>query len=343
MNTDKSRRYCLNLIPLPPRRQGRKANILSALCAFAVKAFFVVLVALLLVGCDDGLYSGTLIFDGEHHFTAETPLPGDLLLRAGTAEFTRGSQVGGSLYVVGGTLLLDGVVAGDLVVLDGRVTVGPTAVIGGDLRYSGETVTLAETAVVQGQVVAGGLALPLEDQPRATGWDSFGRAFISALLLAGLGGLWVSRQPQPLRHISAAARDHWLASLSLGLLALLVLPILLVMMALTIVLLPLVLFLGLALFLTVGMGIITLGMELGHRLAAGAKRPLSPGWATFGGVMLLMFLFNLPVVGGILLAAAAVFLFGAVLLTRFGSHPYHPPLRPADDLATYKRPFTSGK
>lgn len=164
------------------------------------------------------------------------------------------------------------------------------------------------------------------------------RSLISALLLAGLGGLWVSQRPQPLRRISAAARDHWLASLSLGLLALLVLPILLVMMSLTIVLLPLVLLIGLILFLTVGMGIITLGMELGYWLAEWVNRPLSPGWATFGGVLLLMFLFNLPLIGGRLLAGTAVFLFGAVLLTRFGSRPYRPTLRLADDLVTYKRP-----
>ncbi len=340
MNTDMSRRYCLNLIPLPPRRQERKACLssLGGLCGFAVKFFLIILTALLLVGCDDGLYSGTLIFDGEHRFTADTPLPGDVLLRAGTAEFTPDSQIGGSIYVVGGRLHLDGAVAGDLVVLDGQVTLGPAAVIGGDLRYSGEMVVVAETAVVQGQTVAGGLALPLEGQPQTTGWDSFLRSFISALLLAALGGLWVSRRPQPLRHVSAAARDHWLASLSLGLLALLVLPILLVMMALTIVLLPLVVLISLALFLTTGMGIITLGMELGHWLAEWANRPVSCGWTTFGGVMLLMFLFNLPLLGGILLAGTAVFMFGAVLLTRFGSQPYRPPLRPADDLVTYKRP-----
>jgi len=79
--------------------------------------FVFVLAALLLVGCDDGLSRGTLVFDGQHRFTAATPLPGDLLLRAGTAEFTRDSQVGGTIYVVGGRLLLDGVVAGDLVVI----------------------------------------------------------------------------------------------------------------------------------------------------------------------------------------------------------------------------------
>ncbi len=298
----------------------------------------IVLVALLLVGCEDGLYTGTLIFEGQHHFTAETLLPGDVLLRAGTAEFAPDAHIGGSVYVVGGTLRLDGNVAGDLVVLGGRATVGPTAVIGGDLRHSGQIAVVSETAEVQGETVAGGLLLPLESEARQRGWDWLVRSLIFALLLAALGGLWVSRRPQPLHHISAAARDHWLASLSFGLLVLLVLPIMLVMMALTIVLLPLVLLIALILIVIVGMGLVALGMELGNWLSEQTKQRLSPGWATFVGLLLLLFLFSLPSVGDVILVCAAILLSGAVLLTRFGRYPYHPPLRSAGDLDSYKRP-----
>jgi hypothetical protein len=295
------------------------------------------LVALLLTGCENGIYSGTFIFSGQHHFGADTRLPGDLLLRAGTAEFAAGSQVDGSIYVVGGTLLMNGNMRGDLLVLDGSVTVGPSAVIGGDLRFSEGRVEQADTAVVHGETIAG-MALPLEGDPQPAGWISWLRFLPGALLLAVLGALWVQWRPQPLQQIGTAARTHWQVALSIGLLALLVLPILLVMMAFTIVLLPLVLVLAVLIFLIVGMGIITAGMELGTRLAARAGRSLAPGWATFAGVLLLMLLFELPVVGSLLLLVLAVFLFGAVLLTRFGTQPYNPPQRPAGDLATYRRP-----
>jgi hypothetical protein len=296
------------------------------------------LVAFLLVGCENGRYSGTLIFDGQHRFEAGERLPGDVLLRAGTAEFDTGSQVAGTVYVIGGSLLVDGEIGGDLLVLDGRVTLGPTAVVGGDLRFSGGTVDRAETATVGGQTITG-LPLPLDSEPQPAGWDSWLRSLLAALVLAGLGGLWVSWRPQPLRRVASAANDHPLVALSIGLLALLVLPILLVMMALTIVLLPLVLILGLLILLTIGMGLISLGMAVGNWLAARAAREVAPGWAAFGGVLLLLLLFQLPVVGTVLSLATAVFLFGAVLLTRFGTHPYNPPQPPADDLATYKRPF----
>jgi len=296
-----------------------------------------VLVGMLLVGCENGRYSGTLIFDGQHQFEAGEQLPGDVLLRAGTAELAAGSQVAGTVYVIGGRLLVDGEIGGDLLVLDGRVTLGPTAIIGGDLRFSGGTVDQAETAVIGGQTITG-LPLPLDSEPQPAGWDSWLRSLLAALTLAGLGGLWVSWRPQPLRRVANATNDQPLVALSIGLLALLVLPILLVMMAFTIVLLPLVLILGLLVLLTIGMGLISLGMAVGSWLAAQTDREVAPGWATFGVVLLLLLLFQLPVVGTLLSLATAVFLMGAVLLTRFGTYSYNPPPRPADDLATYRRP-----
>lgn len=302
-----------------------------------IKLLWFVLVALLLVGCENGRYSGTFIFDGQHQFETGAQLPGDVLLRAGTAEFDIGSQVAGTVYVIGGTLLVDGEIGGDLLVLDGRVALGPTAVIGGDLRFSGGTVDQAETAVIGGQTITG-LPLPLDSEPQPTGWAGWLRSLLAALTLAGLGGLWVSWRPQPLRRVANAANDQPLVALSVGLLALLVLPILLVMMAFTIVLLPLVLILGLLILLTIGMGLISLGMVLGNWLAVQAGREVASGWATFGGVLLLLLLFQLPLVGALLSLATAVFLFGAVLLTRFGTHRYHPLPPPTDDLATYKRP-----
>jgi hypothetical protein len=304
-----------------------------------MKRLWIILLALLLTGCDDGLYSGTLIFDSAHTFGAETRLPGDVLLRAGTAEFATGSRVAGSVYVLGGTLLLDGEVGGDVAVLGGRVTLGPTAVIQGDLRMGEGATTGVETAVIHGDVITG-LALPLENAPHAARWDTVARWLAGALLLAAVGGLWAQRRPQPLRHIAEAATAYWPASAALGLLAVLTLPILLVMMAFTIVLIPLVILFGLAIFLTLGMGIVALGSLAGQWLAARWPRPVGRGWATFGGTLLLMGLYGLPVVGSVLLGGTAVLLFGAVLLSRFGAHAYAPApqVAVAADPASYQRP-----
>lgn len=304
-----------------------------------MKRFLIIFFAFFLVACDDGVYSGTLIFDGTHRFDGETRLPGDVLLRAGTAEFAAGSQVAGTVYVVGGELVTDGAIGGDLAVLDGRITLGPNAEIGGDLRLGGAgSIVAAETAVVRGDTITG-LSLP-EPAQNDTVWDDRLRGLVGALLMAALGGVWARLRPRPLRNVSDAATAHWPVAVALGLLALLVLPVLLVMMAFTIVLLPLVALLAVATFLVLGMGIISLGERLGGWLWAWRERPSRPGLATFTGTLLLMGLYALPWVGSVLFLGTAVLLFGAVLLSRFGSRDYEPPplVTVPEDLSVYKRP-----
>lgn len=307
-------------------------------CKRNLKLFWLLGLVLLLIGCDDGRISGTLIFEGTHQFDSETVLPGDVLLHAGTAEFAAGSQVVGSIYVVGGDLRLNGSVGGDLVLLDGQVTLYPESIVMGDLRLGGTgTIERTETAVVHGATIRG-LALP-QTRPDEAGWDDAARWLVGALLLASLGGLSANRRPEPLRHISMAALGHWPAAGALGLLSLLVLPIFLVMMAFTIVLLPLVVLLILAIFLVLVMGIISLGMEIGQWLWAWRQRPFAPGWATFAGTLLLLGIFQLPWLGDVLFGVTAVLLFGAVLLSRFGTKRFQPPahLTESADRSLYQR------
>jgi hypothetical protein len=297
------------------------------------------LLVLLLAGCDGGIYSGTLIFEGDHHFDAGTRLPGDVLLRAGTADFAAGARVEGTIYVIGGSLIFNGETGGDLVVLDGRVTLGPESVVGADLRQAGGTLDQAETATVRGEMVTGALPLPDTADRRPGGVAGVAQWLAGSLLLAALAGLWAHSRPEMPRRIVRAASQSWPAALALGLLALLVLPILLVMMIFTIVLLPLVFLLAGLILLVVGLGMAALGMTLAQRLASWRGHTLSPGWAAFSGTFLLSLLFQLPLIGSPLLLATAVWLFGAVLLTRFGTSEFRPPDRivAQEDLSSYAR------
>lgn len=303
------------------------------------RIMLMLLASLLLVGCDEGVYSGTLIFEGEHHFAAGTHLPGDVFMRAGTAEFATGSQIAGSVYVVGGTLRLNGDVGGDVAVLDGHVTLGPQANIGGDLRLGGGMVQQAATAVVQGKTLDNAVPLSLENIQPAKTWEDRLRALLVALLLATLGGLWTAKQPQPLTNIGETAVQHWRVAGAVGLLLLLVLPILLVIMAFTIILLPLALILAGLILLLLGIGYIALGSRLGGWLAQLLGRPPDRGWTTFGGTLLLLLLFNVPLVGEVLAGGTAVLVLGAILLTRFGLRQYTPPFYlEEDEAAVYGRP-----
>lgn len=306
------------------------------------RILWLAMLSLLLVGCDEGIYSATLIFDGEHQFVAGTRLPGDVYMRAGTAELTAGAHVAGTVYIIGGTLQIDGDVSGDVAVLDGQVTFGPQAHIGGDLRLGGGTVTQAPTAVVQGEIIHNPFPVPVENLAPTASWGDWLRLSGSALLLALLGGLWAHKQPQPLLHVGQTAVGHWLVAGATGLLVLLILPILLVLMAFTIILLPLVLILSGLILLLWGYGIMALGSQLGTWLFRLSGWPLHQGWVTFGGTLLLMLLFYVPLVGDLVVGITAVLGMGALLLTRFGLRPYTPPaFLLEEDLASYGRPHSS--
>lgn len=307
-----------------------------------MKRFFLIsLLVLLLTGCDDGVYSGTLIFAGDHQYGSGAVLPGDVYIRAGQTQLGAGARVEGSVYMLGGSLQSNGRIDGDLAVLGGEVTLGPDAVIGGDLRAGSGTVQGAETAVILGNVISAGLPLP-ETADDAYGLDDFLRAFSAALLLAGLAA-WLNRRfPMPLDNLAGAATGYPLVAGALGLLGLLVLPSLLVMMAFTIILIPVVAVLGLIIFLLLGYGMTALGARLGRRLARLLRRDWSPPVAAFWGTLLLGMVFEIPLLGDGVLLVTAVLVMGALLLTRFGFHPYRPPAyltRPVDE-AGYGRVTT---
>ncbi len=304
------------------------------------RLLLLVLLGLLLVGCDGGLYSGTLIFEGAHDFGPGTQLPGDVFVRAGTADFTDGSQVAGSVYMLGGALVVNGEIGGDLALLGGNLTLGPRAVVRGNLRLGGGEIDRAETAVIAGEVVTGsGVEIPAAVLEQQQSWDDWLRAISAALLLAGLGGLLARGRPQPLARIGEAVVDNALVSGALGLLVLLVLPALLVMMAFTIILIPLVIVIGLLLFLLLGYGLVAVGRQLGEWLSERLNREISPAAATFWGTLLLLLLFEIPYVGDGLLAVTAVLVLGAVLLTRLGQRPFVPdgPRGEPLDVSSYAR------
>lgn len=302
-----------------------------------MKRIWLWLCTLLLLTACDGVYSGTLVFEGDHRFEPGVRLPGDVLVRAGMADFAEGAQVDGMLVMLGGTVTLDGRVAGDVLLLDGSLVLGPTAVVGGDLRLGGGALRMAETAVVRGAVLENsGLALPLDGDQRSTP-DDLARSLVAALLLALLGALWVRWKPRPVVAVGQAATQAPLLCGALGLLVLLVVPALLVVMAFTVLLVPLVVVIGGVLFVLLGYGLTAVGLQLGLRLARLAGRSLSAAQATFGGTLLLMLLFELPWVGAVAWWITAVVICGALLVTRLGLQPYTPTATPPE-LADYARP-----
>lgn len=308
------------------------------------KAHFLILLSLLLLtACDGGVYSGTLIFEGDHHYGAETALPGDVFMRAGTAVFEEGATISGSVYMLGGELRINGPVGGTVVLVDGTLDLGPAADVGGDLRVAGGTILQAETAVVRGQTMqSSALNLPTEALNRRRGWDDVVRLLSAALLLAGWAALLIHRRPQPLHTVGDAMAGHPLPTGAMGLLILLVLPALLVIMAFTIVLIPLVFVLGLLIFLLYSYGLAALGAMIGITLGRLLPRPFAPPALAFGGTLLLFGLLAMPFLGELFALVTVIFVSGSLLLTRFGTRAFTPdqPRSAGANLASYRRPIS---
>lgn len=288
-----------------------------------------ILLLLLLTGCSaQGLYSLTVITEGQHELAGD--VPGDLLMLGGAATLAEGATVGGNVHLLLGDLLVLGKIRGDVAFLNGRLHLAPTARIDGDLNLGGGAYSAAPGAVIVGRVDTGaGVALPSAPQRAASGrWASLARGLVSGLLLGLLAAILARYRPDGVRRVGEAATQHALASLAMGALVGLVGVSLLVTMAYTIVLIPVTL-LGLAaLGVAVLYGWIGLGTEVGRLAAQALSRPLRPPAAAFTGTLAVMLALELasalPAVGGLLAISLALLGLGAAALTRFGLRPFTP-------------------
>ncbi len=156
--------------------------------------------------------------------------------------------VRGHVQAAGGRVLIDGPVGGDVVVTSGRVSLGPQARIAGKLRYhSGEALQQDPAAQVSGGIeslmpVWGGAS-----DAQASGWSS-GWWWTAGLVV--LAALWLALAPRSSARSSQALRERPAASVALGFVWLVCVPVLALLLLLTIIGIPLALF-SLALYLAV--------------------------------------------------------------------------------------------
>jgi hypothetical protein len=304
------------------------------------------LIVLVLSGCAGEEAEGaalTFIWGGTYDYDAGTTVPGDVLMIDGRLQLAEGTQVDGSLFMLGGTLESEGALGGDAVILGGEAWFGQEARIDGNLDFATGIPVAVAPGVVQGRQTEriagiGPDALSPEDE---TGLDDFLRALFSAVLL-GLAAAWLAGRRQALLpRVAQAAIQHPLVGGAVGLLAAAVTPALLVLMAFTVVLLP-VTTLGIVLMLLVSSyAQVALGWALGQQFRRWWD--WTERRATFAGVVALLtglwLLRLIPIVGDALFLVILVVAIGAVLLTRFGTTTYQPPQpRVEEDLSSYRRP-----
>ncbi len=289
----------------------------------------VVLVGLLVLlsGCQlQDSYSGKIILSGTHTIGANETVAGELVVLGGKVALQPGSRVSGSVHVFDGSVRIDDDVAGDVLVLAGTVELGPQAVVHGDLNPVGGTVSMQAGAKVLGRIQES--AATGEEQPggQAGRLLTFG---LELVLLTGLAYGCARFLPGALANVGLAAIRYWLPSAALGLLAWVVGLSLIVLIAYTILLIPLAVVLFFSMLAASAYGAVPYGIWIGHWISArlGWKVSLrveaALGMATL--ICLIEALRWLPIIGPVLPLPLLSAAFGAVWLSRFGMQRFTPP------------------
>jgi cytoskeletal protein CcmA (bactofilin family) len=267
----------------------------------------------------------TLITEGEHHLTAGEVLPGEIVIGGGELTIAEGAKLTGSLFIVGGRVILGGEVDKNVSVLLGEAILTPSARVGGDLQVSGGVLTLAEGAQVAGRLVYE----PTSDetQSRSPG-RQVATLVLSALPLSVAAYLSVRYRPQPLQRLRHALTDYPLASAAMGLLGLVVFPTLLLLMVFTVLLIPAALIFGLAILLGILGGWLAMGLALGAALFHRLNRPVRPETSAFVGTAIFLITASLlqaiPWLGLSFAGLAGILGLGALMLTRFATRRFIP-------------------
>ena len=271
-------------------------------------------------------------------------LDGSLIVFGGTARTETDSRVEGDVVVLGGAVTVDGVVEGNVAGIGGVVNLDENAVVEGDLISIAAALNREPGATVYGQVISGFEAPALTMIPETIDIPSWN--FFEPTLFAGSFSIWrifwfIFRTllwgavaalvalilPNPTTRVSNTVADQTIISGGVGLLTVIVVPIILLLLAITCILSPLSLLGALALAVAWYFGRIAIGLELGKRLAKVFNQewplPLSAGIGTFGLALVVDGLdLVLPCIGWLIVVLVGIFGLGAVILTRYGSHPY---------------------
>ena len=219
-------------------------------------------------------------------------------------------KVAESVFLLGGSLRLDGEVTGDVICIAARVEIGPTALIGRDLIVIGGSLDQADPGRVSGETynirtrddlkkIAGSL-LPF--LPETQGLTFFKVIKIFFWLILSLLALAVF--PAAIVQVAASIPAAPLRHVGRGLLAMLFFLLLLfafLLLSFVLIGIPLLIVLMAAYFLALILGRAAVFYFLGDRACRGLRLQASPAMFIVLGVAAFTLLKFVPVIGGVLL------------------------------------------
>jgi hypothetical protein len=300
---------------------------------------------------EDGLLRGQqdqIVLGGTYTLESGETLSGNLWILGGNVILEAGSRVNGDIMLLGGNVSLSGEVSGDINAMGGNIDLRSQAILRGDLNLVGGSYERNSNARIEGRVntapngpfqftLPSGARLPALEIRAYPFWD-FVAFFFRAFVIAALAVLVVMFWPRHVERIGQTSVAQPITAGGIGLLTAVIAPIVLLIMTITIILIPVTL-IGLVVLSMMGLlGWISIGMEVGQRMAISLKQewatPVSAGVGTLvftivaGGIGEVV-----PCVGWVVPTLLGMLGFGAVLLTRFGTQSYPGPILPPPPLA----------
>lgn len=304
---------------------------------------------------------GRVIFGNDFTLESGDTFTGDLVVFGGNVTIEEEAELKGNLIIFGGTAVSNGGINGDIVIVGGQVDLDENAVVSGDVVTIGGQLDRAEGATVKGDIVnnlppnidipSGQIPpeIPIPNNPivnvRFNPFLEFGRVMGSAIFMAVLGMLATLFFQDRLDRVSQAVVSQPLTTSSIGLLTIVVM----FLVAITIILLPFVLLGLIPLAFAWLFGIVSIGQEIGDRLAKALRQDWAPVITTGLGTFALVFVVAsvqsvnellpfMTCVTWILPALVGLLAIGAVVVTRFGARPVQGPA-----LTVYTPPTDSGQ
>jgi hypothetical protein len=308
-----------------------------------------------------GLFEDKVVFGGTYTLESGQKLDGNLVIFGGAVTTEADSTVTGDIALIGGVAEIGGEVHGNMVGIGGAVQLTSSAVVNGDLITIGATLSRAEGAQVYGQIVNGigipfsldvpgsSITIPeIQDElvdpivpivpqiPQVPGinvsfnplldmmWFFF-RTFMFALLAV----LVVIFFDKSTGRVSKAAIEQPVVTAGAGLLTAFLSPLALIAMTITIILIPVTLLTIFALVVAWLFGWISIGLEVGKRIAKLFNTEWAPAISAGIGTFILFLVLGgvselIPCVGWLPLVLVGLWGLGAVIMTRFGSQEYNP-------------------
>ena len=244
---------------------------------------------------------------------SEGTVTGDAVVMGGSLLIEKGARVSKGVAILGGSVVIDGEVGGDVSVAGGSVVLSDTAVVNGNLRIAGGTVQRSGGATVRGSVSQENNPRfpgvpPIPVVPRVpffgsrlfSGGFDFLHGVFSALAFAALGAVLVALFPAPVRRVSETAEHHFVPSVGVGCLTLIVSMFVIVGLVITIIGIPVVVLLVIVGAAAWCFGWISIGALAGERiLRALNARNVAPVLAVVVGVLVIALVAEVPFFGGI--------------------------------------------